>query len=116
MDSLPVAFNALSVLQQFIVYKLIPSTKRQGKLDKLPLDYKTGFLIDANDSSAWTDHKTALSAAKIFGTDCGIGFVFTEDDPYFFLDIDNCLQPDNQWSSIATQLCAIFNWCSDRGI
>lgn len=84
MDSLPAAFNALGVLQQFIVYKLIPSAKRQGKLDKLPLDYKNGLLIDANDPSAWTDHETALSAAKMLGTDFGIGFVFTEDDPFFF--------------------------------
>lgn len=35
----------------------------------------------------------------------GVGFLFTPNDPFFFLDIDNCLNPDGRsWSPLATQL------------
>lgn len=109
MDALPDSFKALSSFHQFIVYKLDPSVKRNGKLDKLPIDFKTGKIIDAHDPSAWTDHATAIVTAKKLGNFYGVGFVLTNDDPFFFLDIDDCLQLDNQWSSLAQKLCHIFN-------
>ena len=36
------------------------------------------------------------------------GFVFTETDPYFFLDIDHCLQADGSWSSLVLTVLAMF--------
>lgn len=47
---------------------------------------------------------TAHAAAVNFGQGFGIGFVFTEADPFWALDIDACLI-DGQWSPIANQLC-----------
>ena len=109
MEALPESFKALSVFHQFIIYKLIPSRKRNGKMDKLPMDYKTSKIVDAHNSSAWIDHATAIAAAKILGSSYGIGFVLTETDRFFFLDIDDCLQPDSQWSPLAQQLCGVFS-------
>lgn len=37
-----------------------------------------------------------------------MGFVLTPDTKLFCLDIDGCLQPDGQWSPVATQLCGLF--------
>jgi len=42
----------------------------------------------SNDSSTWSTYKVA---AKVAGKFSGIAFVFTADDPYCGIDLDNCL-------------------------
>src|SRR5690606_9594076 len=42
----------------------------------------------------------------------GVAFVLSENDPFFFIDIDSALQPDRTWSSIAQQLCTTFAGCA----
>lgn len=91
MDFLPAAFEALKHYRQFIIYKLVPSANRPGKTDKFPLNYKTGIKHNAHDSSIWIDCDTAIAQAKRYGADHGVGFSFTKNDPFFFVDIDNCL-------------------------
>jgi hypothetical protein len=109
MDHLPLAFQPLVAVKQFIIYKVQPSPKREGKLEKFPIDYRTGFFINAMDKAVWTDVDTALTAANQFGEGYGVGFVLTENDPYFFLDIDNCLLQDNSgWSTLACDLLNRF--------
>ena len=85
-------------LRQWITYTTRP--KLNGKLDKIPTDWRTGNPCDAHDPAMWTDHATAD-----FAGNGKKGFVFTDADPYWFLDIDNCLQPDNTWSPLAIDLC-----------
>lgn len=93
---------------QWLVYKLVP--RDDGKTDKLPLDYRTGKLPPRGQGGAaiWTDHDTAHKVAQQLGAGHGVGFSFADSDPYFFLDIDKCLQPDNQWSPVAQQLIKAF--------
>jgi len=91
---------------QFILYQLVPSTTRPGKADKLPTDWQTGQVANAHDPAIWTDHYTATVAAKLFGTGYGVGFVFTENDPLWFLDIDNCRDAAGNWSQLALDLIA----------
>src|SRR5690348_7309184 len=101
----------LPSLAQFIVYRVVPSSLRPGKTDKFPCDYRTGkYPVDAQDSANWTDAATAQATALTWGADYGVGFVFTESDPYFFLDIDECLT-DGQWSPLAQQLCGLLAGC-----
>lgn len=104
MTQLPAALAALSAYAQFIIYKSVPSVTRPGKTDKLPCDHTTGILKSAHDPSIWTNAATAMEAAAKLGEPYGVGFVFTEQDPFFFVDIDNCLIA-GQWSPIALQLC-----------
>ena len=110
----------LPKLRQFIVYRAVPRTA--AKSDKFPVDYRTGQVANAHDPSIWVDEDFARNLAIIWGSDYGVGFVFTANDPYFFLDIDNCLMPDGTWSLIAQQLCAMLPGCymevsrSGRGI
>lgn len=119
MEFLAPAFHAMNRYSQFIIYKLVP--KHNGKMDKLPADWQTGKIIDAHDSRYWTDSTTAIAAAKRFGLDYGVGFVFTKNDPFWFVDIDNCLV-DGQWSATAIEIMTLFNGAalevssSDRGI
>lgn len=106
MQSLPYGLHALSAYRQFVVYKLVPSSTRIGKTDKLPVDWRTGALPASGAGGAliYTDAHTAIEHAAQYGEGYGVGFFFTERDPFMFLDIDNCLQPDGQWSELATSL------------
>lgn len=105
MELLPASFQPLAQYKQFIVYILQPSTKRAGKTDKLPIDYKTGRTHNAHDPAIWLTAQEAIEAVKNFSTNCGVGFVFTDTDPFWFLDIDECYNPNTQqWSELSTYL------------
>lgn len=104
MHQLPAAFAAMAALRQFIVYKVVPGT-RPGKTDKLPVDWRTGEVVSAHDAQHWVDAAGAIAAAQLWGAPHGVGFVFTEQAGFWFLDLDDCLQADGQWSPIAQQLC-----------
>lgn len=112
MIDLPQPLMPLAAYKQFIVYLLQPSTSRPGKTDKFPCDFRTGRVVSAHQSEYWTDYKTAIAASIQFGGNYGIGFTFTDQDPFWFLDIDDCLQPDNTWSPIAIELCTMFAGCA----
>ena len=94
---------------QYIVWKPVPG-KRPGKVDKLPCDHRTGAVADAHDPAIWTDYATAGAAAARLGGKHGVGFVVTEADPYWFLDIDHCFS-DGAWSPLALELCQSFPGC-----
>lgn len=102
MLTLPAPLAPLAEYRQFILWV---AAERSGKVAKLPVDYRTGKVGDAHDPGAWLDAPQALQLAQLYGPAYGAGFVFTEHDPFFFLDIDNCLQPDGaSWSPLAMQM------------
>ena len=41
----------------------------------------------------------------------GIGFVLLESDPYFFIDLDNHLNEEGEWSLLSQEICDKFNGC-----
>jgi hypothetical protein len=71
--------------KQFVLYFTTPDTK-PGKLKKITCN-ALGEPVDGQDPANWLDYATAHSLAGALGF--GIGFVFTEQDPYFFIDLDN---------------------------
>lgn len=115
MLSLPPALAALGRWHQFVCWFAVPSKTTPGKLDKLPVtwadfgDKKAGDVVSAHDATYWTDAETAALHAPRFdrGHGCGVGFVLTKADPFFFLDIDGALH-DGQWSPLASDLCKTF--------
>ena len=101
----------MGAYRQFIVYVAQPSRTRPGKTDKFPCDFRTGRVVSAHDPAFWTDASTAIAAAAHFAQwgAYGVGFVFTEADPFWFLDLDECLLPDgSDWSPLAKALCGAF--------
>lgn len=56
---------------------------------------------DPHNPSNWMDYQTAIS------TGLGVGFVFTEHDPFWFIDIDGCFV-NGQWSPLAVEICQMF--------
>lgn len=99
----------MGAYRQFIVYVAQPSRTRPGKTDKFPCDFRTGRVVSAHDPAFWTDASTAIAAAAHFAQwgAYGVGFVFTEADPFWFLDLDECLIGDD-WSPLAKALCGAF--------
>src|SRR3569832_1187653 len=78
-------------------------------MDKLPVDFRTGRVTlkghgGAHDPSIWTDAATAIAAAHNCGANHGVGFVFSVNDSFWFLDIDGA-HDGTQWSPVATALC-----------
>src|SRR5438128_7317423 len=63
---------------QFVVWKY---TVEQKKLKKRPYNPKTHLPARTNDPSTWTDVNQALRALAT-GRYNGIGFVFSESDPF----------------------------------
>jgi len=99
--SLPTALSLMGQFRQFINYIVVPRADKPGKFDKLPTDWRTGHVADAQDPAIWTDYDTARSRSE------HVGFVFTKGDPFFFIDIDNCLLP-NGWSPLAQEICTLL--------
>ena len=100
----PEAFKAY---RQFIVYQLVK--RPDGKLDKVPVNPQTLRPADPHNPATQLDYPTAAGMVDLLGPGYGLGFVFTDNDPFFFLDIDHC-GPD--WSPLARQLCQAFTGCA----
>ena len=90
---------------QFINW--VPKPKENGKTDKIPVG-PTGFAIDPLNPANWMTYENATALASLSGH--GVGFVFTKDDPFFFLDIDHA-RVGNDWSPIAKELLREFAFC-----
>lgn len=76
--------------RQWIGWKYI---MKGGKKTKVPFDLKTKEKARVNDPRSWTSGLWAKLAAGCEVYD-GIGFVFTDHDPFVGIDIDHCIDPD----------------------
>ena len=92
--------------KQFILWRL---EKRKGKpATKVPYDVTGKHRIDPHDARNRLTYTEARQAAHV--TKCGIGFVFTPNDPFFFLDIDHCYDPNTrEWSPLSQSLITAFD-------
>jgi hypothetical protein len=96
----PWAIGAHPLVRQFINWRLVPKAK--GKPDKVPCD-RAGNPINAHDTRKWLTYEEACQSAF------GIAMVFSEGDPYFFIDLDNAYNPaTGQWSALAQEVMRAF--------
>lgn len=100
----------LDLFNQFILWK--PEHRADGKTDKIPCD-QFGWKINHTDPRAWHDPEEArrLAAAAAPHLRIGVGFVFTAQDPFFFIDIDHAWEGD-AWSATATDIFRRFPGCA----
>ena len=63
---------------------------------KVPYSPTTGSAASSTDPATWGAYEAACAAATSNDSYAGIGFVFTEQDPYCGVDLDDCLSPDGQ--------------------
>lgn len=106
MWQLPGALAPMANHRQFIVCRLVPHPSKAGKMNKFPVNPYTGEVWNAHDPQIWLDCTSAAAAVELYGSGHGVGFVFTDGDPFWFLDIDNCATADGQWSELARHLVA----------
>jgi putative DNA primase/helicase len=77
-------------LRQWLCWR---TEERDGKLTKVPVCPHTGELAAVDQPETWGTYEEAVVASKEHGHD-GIGFIFTEQDPYGGVDLDKCRNPE----------------------
>ena len=110
MEHFPKPLDAMRAFNQFVLWKAVASKSRPGKFDKFPCNIE-GNIVDAHNPKHWNDADTALTVSNLLGEQYGVGFVFTENDPFFFVDIDGAYD-GTKWNDIATELCTTFAGCA----
>lgn len=61
-----------------------------GRKTKVPISPVTGKTAATNNPDTWSTYQEAKIASILYN---GIGFVFTESDPFVGIDIDHCIHP-----------------------
>jgi hypothetical protein len=66
--------------------------------DKKPVDPKTGGNAKANDPATWGEFTQALKHHQAHQSNdvAGVGFEFSQADPYVGIDLDNCRNPETR--------------------
>ncbi len=64
-----------------------------GKMAKRPINPNTGRYAKANDLSTWGSFEQAIECWQSNGFK-GIGFVFSDTDPFVGIDLDNCIDKE----------------------
>ena len=106
---MPDSLKYLKSFNQFVLYQLIASTSRPGKLDKIPVNRITGIgPVSALDPANWGSYDEAAAAAAAMGDGYGVGFVHTVESKLFTLDIDGAAMPDGQWHPLVGKLVAML--------
>ena len=85
---------------QFMNWVPVWNQEKQ-KWEKFPC-LPDGTVTDAHNSANWMTYE----AAQATGRD--VAFVFTENDPYFFLDLDDCADDEGNWSAAAQAIYMSF--------
>ena len=103
MQQLPDALAPLAAFRQFILFKLVWDDVKQS-YRKLPINPHTLLTYPKGsdwqkDSANTTDAATAIALAQASGPEYGVGFLFTPDDPFFFVDLS-----DRDWETFCSSV------------
>ena len=89
---------------------------RDGKSTKIPINPSTGEFASTTDPETWTGFETARERATF---EDGLGFVFTDDDPFVGVDLDDCRVPETEttqeWADIVIETLDSFTEISPSG-
>jgi putative DNA primase/helicase len=67
---------------------------RSGKQTKIPVDPKNGYNAASNQPESWATYEEAVDFYEACADCAGIGFMFSPDDPFVGIDLDNCRSPE----------------------
>lgn len=84
-DVLPMG---LTEREQWVCWR---EQERDGRQTKVPVDPNTGGFASATDPETWGTFDGTRAYAEANGI--GVGFVFTETDPFVGVDLDKCRVP-----------------------
>lgn len=81
----------LRELRQWVVWRLLPGKGRNAKPRKVPFTH-TGDPASSTDPETWCSFDEAAAALMNDDQAAGVGFVFTDHDPYIGVDLDHCIE------------------------
>jgi putative DNA primase/helicase len=99
------------MLMQWICWILVwieGKNGKPGKWTKVPINPMTGARASTTDPKTWGTIDQAVAGVSRWKCD-GIGFVFSAEDPYVGIDIDDCRDP--QTGVITADAMAIIERC-----
>jgi putative DNA primase/helicase len=64
---------------------------RDGKQTKCPYNPRTGAGADSTEPTSWVPFDDAVAALELNDRYQGVGFVFSSEDPYCGVDLDDCI-------------------------
>jgi hypothetical protein len=70
---------------------------RDGKRTKVPYRADGDGRASSTDPATWATFDTALAASETLNAD-GVGYVFSTDDPYFGVDLDDSLSAEDRYA------------------
>jgi hypothetical protein len=82
--------ECLRQLAQWVAWRYVT---RNGKPTKCPFNVRTNRKADSTDSITWSTFDEAVAALQVTGRYEGVGFVFSVDDPFCGVDLDDCIDP-----------------------
>jgi len=108
--------ESIQHLRQWVMWRY---EKGGSKWAKVPY-HPNGYRAQASKSGTWSSFDDVYVADLIGGFD-GVGFVFTEDDEYVGIDLDDCIDEQGNWSDTAKDIVSrVGSYCevtpSGRGL
>lgn len=95
----------LRQLPQWVVWRYEDDPKR-GKPRKRPINPRTLYPASVTNSAHWGSYKDAVAALNTNDSIEGLGFVFTEADPYVGVDLDGITERDAKGRAIIETLAS----------
>ena len=89
----------LRELNQWVVWRL---DTVDGRPTKVPYNPRTNRKASTTDPATWAPYATCRAALEA-GNWSGLGFVFSDEDPYTGIDLDGCLE-DGQLTATAEHI------------
>jgi hypothetical protein len=90
--------------------------KTTGKIiHKVPFNAKSNHLTKAktNNKNTWADYKTCVEASTQNNVK-GIGFVFSDDDPFIGIDKDHCFDSTGNLDPEAAEIIKFFGTYTEK--
>lgn len=82
----------LTERDQWVVWKTI---ERDGRPTKAPYNAQAGTFASSTDPRTWAPFDVALAAYETDRQWDGIGYVFSADDPFAGVDLDDCIDEND---------------------
>ena len=102
-DMIPAELRALP---QWVCWRY---ETRKGKETKIPINASSGYEADCTDRSQFSAFEAALSRFEKLKNLDGVGFVFSDQDPFVGIDLDDCIDTSNgSFSDLAKNVLERF--------